>query len=215
MKASREGFACPLMPIWYRSEGPGLPPGAISEFSRESRFEFAQTWGSTVMIFIPRLAARVAFAVAGFAAAATAPVRAEGPVVVNPSRPGIPVVIDGCDASYAVVFGDWGLSRPGAAPATVVGCPPAAPNEVYRERNRYYPKSGHPPKLGRNEVEPSLDRELPKPAESYSRSWKKKKKKKFSDVTAIKSPAAARVSKTNLRPSIHPRSSKRPPKERI
>jgi len=187
--------------------GLGVTPSAISEFSRESRFAFAQTWGSTVMIFIPRLAARIAFAVAGFAAAGTAPVRAEGPVVVNPSRPGIPVVIDGCDASYAVVFGDWGLSRPGAAPARVIGCPPAAPNEVYRERNRYYPKSGHPPKLGRNEVEPAWDRELPKPAESFSRSWKKKKKKS-SDVTAIKSPAAARVSKTNSRP-------KPPPKERI
>ena len=74
-----------------------------------------------------------------------------------------------------------------AAPATVIGCPPDTPNEVYRKRNRYYPKTGHPPKLGRHEVEPSLDRELPKPAESFSRSWKaKKKKKRSSDVTAIK-----------------------------
>ena len=133
--------------------------------------------GLTVMIFIPRLTACLAIAVADFAFVGTAPVRAEGPVVVNPSRPGIPVVIAECDASYAVVFGDWGLSRPGAAPATVIGCPPDTPNEVYRKRNRYYPKTGHPPKLGRHEVEPSLDRELPKPAESFSRSWKAKKKR--------------------------------------
>ena len=47
---------------------------------------------------------------------ASAPARAEGegPVIVIPSRPGVPVVINGRDASYAVVEGDWGLSRPGA-----------------------------------------------------------------------------------------------------
>ncbi len=51
---------------------------------------------------------------AGFAAFATALARADsGPVIVIPSRPGVPVVINGRDASYAVVEGDWGLARPG------------------------------------------------------------------------------------------------------
>ena len=46
---------------------------------------------------------------------AAAPARADsGPVIVIPSRPGVPVVINGRDASYAVVEGDWGLARPGA-----------------------------------------------------------------------------------------------------
>jgi hypothetical protein len=38
------------------------------------------------------------------------------PVLVIPGKPGIPVVINGYDASYTVVEGDWGLSRPGHMP---------------------------------------------------------------------------------------------------
>ncbi len=32
-----------------------------------------------------------------------------------PARPGVPVIINGGDASYCVVEGDWGLDRPGHA----------------------------------------------------------------------------------------------------
>lgn len=117
----------------------------------------------------------VSFAVvfAGFAALATASARAEGegPVIVIPSRPGVPVVINGRDASYAVVEGDWGLSRPGAVPVTVIGGSPILPNPVYTRRNSYHPKYGRAPERGRNEVEPPADRALPDPAESFSRSW--------------------------------------------
>jgi len=114
-----------------------------------------------------------AVAFAGFAALATAPARAEGegPVIVIPSRPGVPVVINGRDASYAVVEGDWGLSRPGAVPVTVIGGSPILPNPVYTRRNSYHPKYGRAPERGRNEVEPPADRALPDPAESFSRSW--------------------------------------------
>src|ERR1041385_5872603 len=35
------------------------------------------------------------------------------PVVVVPGRPGVPVIIHGADATGAVVYGDWGLYRPG------------------------------------------------------------------------------------------------------
>jgi hypothetical protein len=109
----------------------------------------------------------------GFAVvfAATA-VRADsGPVIVIPSRPGIPIVINGQDASYAVVEGDWGLARPGAVPVTVIGGTPVLPNPVYTRRNSYHPRYGRPPPRGRNEIEPPPDRELPEPAENFSRSW--------------------------------------------
>ena len=95
----------------------------------------------------------------------------EGPVIVIPSRPGIPVIINGRDASYAVVEGDWGLSRPGAVPVIVIGGSPVLPNEVYRRRNSYIPKYGRAPERGRYEVEPPADRALPEPAESFSREW--------------------------------------------
>jgi len=120
-----------------------------------------------------RVTVSFAVALSGFAALATAPARAEGegPVIVIPSRPGVPVVINGRDASYAVVEGDWGLSRPGAVPVTVIGGSPILPNPVYTRRNSYHPKYGRAPERGRNEVEPPADRALPDPAESFSRSW--------------------------------------------
>jgi len=117
---------------------------------------------------------RMAFVVVALAsfALAPAPVRADsGPVIVIPSRPGIPVIINGRDASYAVVEGDWGLSRPGAVPVIVIGGSPVLPNEVYRRRNSYIPKYGRAPERGRYEVEPPADRALPEPAESFSREW--------------------------------------------
>ena len=117
---------------------------------------------------------RMAFVVVALASFALAPalVRADsGPVIVIPSRPGIPVIINGRDASYAVVEGDWGLSRPGAVPVIVIGGSPVLPNEVYRRRNSYIPRYGRAPERGRYEVEPPADRALPEPAESFSREW--------------------------------------------
>src|ERR1041384_717189 len=94
-----------------------------------------------------------------------------GPVIVIPSRPGVPVVINGRDASYAVVEGDWGLSRPGAVPVTVIGGGPLLPNRVYHQRNSYHPRYGRAPARGRHEIQPAADRALPDPPESFSRSW--------------------------------------------
>src|SRR4029078_8464702 len=109
---------------------------------------------------------------AGLAALSPATAHADsGPVIVIPSRPGIPVIINGRDASYAVVEGDWGLSRPGAVPVTVIGGSPVLPNPGYTPGNSYHPKSGRAPLRGRNEIEPAADRALPDPAESFSRSW--------------------------------------------
>jgi hypothetical protein len=91
------------------------------------------------------------------------------PSIVIPSRPGIPVVINGRDASYAVVVGDWGLARPGHMPLTVIGGSPIRPNPVYEPRNRYIPRYGRAPPRGRNEAEPSGAGA--EPAESFYRNW--------------------------------------------
>jgi len=118
-------------------------------------------------------AAIFALTLSGLAAlAVVAPARADsGPVIVIPSRPGIPVIINGRDASYAVVEGDWGLARPRYTGITVIGGSVLAPNDVYTPRYSYHPRYGRAPPLGRQEVEPPPDRELPEPAESFSRSW--------------------------------------------
>ena len=47
----------------------------------------------------------------------------KGPVLVIPGRPGIPVVINGYDASYTIVEGDWGLARPGQVSPVIVSGP--------------------------------------------------------------------------------------------
>jgi hypothetical protein len=101
-----------------------------------------------------------------------APAHADsGPVIAIPTRPGVPIVIHGRDASYAVVEGDWGLARPGHGVITVIGSSPIRPNRVYEPRNSYHPRYGRAPERGRYEVEPSPDRPMPDPAENFSRSW--------------------------------------------
>jgi hypothetical protein len=91
------------------------------------------------------------------------------PVRVIPGRPGVPVVINGYDASYSVVEGDWGLARPGHMPPAIVSGPLITP-APYRV-SPYFPSGGPRPGYGRREVEPSPDRRLPPPAPSYYREW--------------------------------------------
>jgi hypothetical protein len=119
-----------------------------------------------------RVTAYFTVALAGFAALATSPARASdtGAVIAIPSRPGVPIVINGRDASYAVVEGDWGLARPGAVPVTVIGDAPIRPNPVYEPRRSYHPRYGHAPPRGRNEIDQPSD-SPPGPAESFSRNW--------------------------------------------
>lgn len=95
------------------------------------------------------------------------------PSYVIPSRPGVPIMINGVDASYAVVEGDWGLSRPGAVPQTVILPCRLCETSVYAPygyRRGYFPATGRRPRIGRLEVVPR-HRVLPPPAETYSRSW--------------------------------------------
>lgn len=91
-----------------------------------------------------------------------------GPVIVVPGRPGVPIIINGIDASYAVVEGDWGLGKGVHVQPTIYGgrYVDLAPNVGH-----YYPSAGHQPGYGRLEIEPPADRKLPQPAESYHQSW--------------------------------------------
>lgn len=99
-----------------------------------------------------------------------APARADHqPALIVPNRPDVPVIIDGHDASWAVVEGDWGLYRPGHLAATVIyPFPPAADHWSTRA---YYPVTGKRPRYGRHEIIPPANRRLPPRAESFHRSW--------------------------------------------
>src|ERR1700694_3577 len=91
-----------------------------------------------------------------------------GRVIVIPGRPGVPVIINGVDASYAVVEGDWGLGKGVHVQPTIYGGRyiDGPPNGGH-----YYPSAAHSPGDGRLEVEPPANRKLPQPAEIYYRSW--------------------------------------------
>src|ERR1700687_5501644 len=90
------------------------------------------------------------------------------PVLVIPGRAGVPIIINGVDASYAVVEGDWGLSKNTHVTPTVYGGRYVDP---VPNVGHYYPSSGHLPGYGRLEIEPPANRKLPQPAESYHDSW--------------------------------------------
>ena len=91
-----------------------------------------------------------------------------GPAIVIPGRPDVPVIINGIDASYAVVYGDWGLKRPGAGDIIIAGGMPVYPG-VWP--GGYYPLTGRKPAYGRKEHEPPPGRSLPRPAPTYYRTW--------------------------------------------
>jgi hypothetical protein len=88
--------------------------------------------------------------------------------VVIPGRAGVPVIINGIDASYAVIEGEWGLGRNEQVQPTIYGgrIVDPVPNVGH-----YYPSAGHLPGYGRLEIEPPPGRRLPQPAESYHQSW--------------------------------------------
>jgi hypothetical protein len=90
------------------------------------------------------------------------------PVLVIPGRAGVPIIINGIDASYAVVEGDWGLGKNVHVTPTIYGGRVADP---VPNVGHYYPSAGHVPGYGRLEIEPPANRALPQPAESYHQSW--------------------------------------------
>jgi hypothetical protein len=88
--------------------------------------------------------------------------------IVIPGRAGVPVIINGIDASYAVIEGEWGLGRNEQVQPTIYGgrIVDPVPNVGH-----YYPSAGRLPGYGRLEIEPPPGRRLPQPAESYHQSW--------------------------------------------
>jgi hypothetical protein len=111
---------------------------------------------------------RMALAFAFLAATGCAALAGDSePAIVIPSRPGVPVIINGRDVSYAVLEGDWGLGKgvhvqPTAYPTNwrPILKPPAA---------HYYPHTGQAPGYGRLEIDTPAQN-LPQ-AESYYRSY--------------------------------------------
>jgi hypothetical protein len=91
------------------------------------------------------------------------------PVIVIPGKPGVPVYINGVDASWAVVEGEFGLDRPGVMTPTVIYRPltVAVPYAV----PGYFPSDDKHPGYGRLEIVPPPNRPLPPRAPSFSRGW--------------------------------------------
>ena len=85
-----------------------------------------------------------------------------------PSRPGVPIIINGIDVSYAVLEGDFGLGKGVNNQPTIYGGRVAEPEPPV---GHYYPSLGTRPGYGRLEIEPPANRRLPQPAESYHQSW--------------------------------------------
>jgi hypothetical protein len=88
--------------------------------------------------------------------------------IVIPGRPGVPIIINGVDASYAVIEGEWGLGQNTQVQPTIYGGRYVDP---VPNVGHYYPSAGHMPGYGRLEIEPPANRRLPQPAESYHQSW--------------------------------------------
>ncbi len=117
---------------------------------------------------------RVGMALAILAAMTSTALAGGGFDIVVPYRPGVPIVINGIDASYAAIEGEWGLGRNEQVQPTIYGG-----RYIHDGRNvdptpgvgHYYPSAGHMPGYGRLEVEPPANRKLPQPAESYHQSW--------------------------------------------
>jgi hypothetical protein len=93
------------------------------------------------------------------------------PEIVIPGKAGVPVMINGIDASYGIVEGEFGLDRPGLFAPTVVYRPLLLSSYPGAAVPGYYPKDGKRPGYGRLEIIPPANRVLPPPAPTYYRSW--------------------------------------------
>ena len=107
-----------------------------------------------------------AFALAITASSALAQ---RAPVIVIPGRPDVPVFINGIDASWGIVEGEFGLDRPNMVTETVIWQPFLSP--IVFPIPGYYPADGRRPRVGRLEINPPPNRVLPPPAPRYFRSW--------------------------------------------
>ena len=92
----------------------------------------------------------------------------DGFSIVIPGRAGVPIIINGVDASWAVVESDWGLAKNVHIQPTVYG---GRVVDLGPPVGHYYPSAGHMPGYGRLEMQPPANRKLPRPAQSYHKSW--------------------------------------------
>ena len=113
-------------------------------------------------------AMRIGVTLAVLMATAPAAFAGGGFDIVIPGRPGVPIIINGVDASYTVIEGEWGLGRNNQVQPTIYGGRYIDP---VPNVGRYYPSAGRMPGYGRLEIEPPANRRLPQPAESYHQSW--------------------------------------------
>jgi hypothetical protein len=99
----------------------------------------------------------------------------QGPVIVIPGRPDVPIFENGVNVTWSVVEGEFGLDRPGQVTPTVIYRLPPPVISTYLGaavyEPGYFPKDGRKPGYGRLEVNPGPNRPLPPPAQSYRRSW--------------------------------------------
>jgi hypothetical protein len=92
----------------------------------------------------------------------------DGFSIVIPGRGGVPIIINGIDASYAVVESDWGLAKNVHIQPTVYG---GRTVDLGPRVGHYYPSAGHMPGYGRLEIQQPANRRLPPRAESFHKSW--------------------------------------------
>jgi len=99
--------------------------------------------------------------------AVAAPAHAQtGPVIVVPGRPDVPVTINGIVVNNAIVYGDWGLARPGHGQIIIEGPIEYAPPEG---APGYFPATGYRPRYGRHEFDPPGRR--PRTNTNFYRDW--------------------------------------------
>lgn len=137
----------------------------INEFGRRLPYiarENAADHGPAVM--------RVIYAALLVMATASPALAQREPVIVVPGKAGVPVYINGIDASWAIVEGQFGLDRPGVVAPTVTYRPYYIASLPHRAP-AYHPASGERPGYGRLEVVPPPDRPIPPEAPTYYRSW--------------------------------------------
>lgn len=110
-------------------------------------------------------AARALLLLIGTALPALSPASAnDGFSVVIPGRAGVPVIINGIDASWAVVESDWGLAKNVHVQPVVYGGRTVDPGPPV---GHYYPSAGHTPGYGRLEIQPPANRKLPPRAKVF------------------------------------------------
>lgn len=102
----------------------------------------------------------------------------QGPVIVIPGRPDVPIFENGVNVTWSVVEGEFGLDRPGQVTPTVIYRLPPPVITAYlgaaAYEPGYFPRDGRKPGYGRLEINPPPNRRLPPPAQSYHRSWSSK-----------------------------------------